>query len=312
MNENSQELVTVITITRNRGNIIGRAIQSVLNQTYKKLEYIIVDGASEDNTQEVIKYFQKTDTRIIYIRQQTNINVVLSIDYAFKISKGNFISFLDDDDEYLPTKIEKQVTLLKNLPDEYGFVYCWMNCYDHSNGKLIRSYQQTLNGDIFFHVLKSPIIGGTPVFLFRRKTFENIGGWNKSIKHISDWEMITRVAREYKADVVPETLVLVFENHGKARMSNTNFNKKEYLIRNIELHNHFLDEFKDSFKHSKNLQTSHLKPLIMYYLALGRLGDAVFTIIELNKIPDTKLTILKSIARGVILRLKILISKIFR
>ncbi|MDX9906156.1 MAG: glycosyltransferase [Bacteroidales bacterium] len=308
MNENSQELVSVITITRNRGNIIRRAIQSVLDQTYKRLEYIIVDGASEDNTEEVVKYFQNIDDRIIYIKQDTNISVVLSIDYAFKISKGNYISFLDDDDEYLPEKIEKQVILLKSLPDEYGFVYCWMNCYDHNSGKLIRSYQQTLNGDILFHLLKSPIIGGTPVFLLRRKTFENIGGWNKTIKHISDWEMITRVAREYKADVVPETLVLVFENHGKLRMSNTNFMQKEYLIRNIELHKHFLDEFKDSFKHSKHLQTSHLKPLIMYYLALGKLGDAVFTIIELNKIPDTKLTILKSIARGVVLRLKILIS----
>ena len=123
-----QPFVSIITITRNRSNFISRAIESILNQTYTNIEYIIVDGASTDNTKEIIESYD--DQRIKYIRLSKNCPVVDSIKIGFENSTGDYITFLDDDDEYLNTKIEKQLNLISALPEKYGFVYCWMDYYD--------------------------------------------------------------------------------------------------------------------------------------------------------------------------------------
>ena len=100
-------LVSVITITHNRGKLIGRCIQSVLNQSYTNIEHIVVDGASDDNTDEVIAGFN--DIRLKYIKLESNWPVAKTINYGVEQSKGMFVTFLDSDDEYLPTKVEKQL-----------------------------------------------------------------------------------------------------------------------------------------------------------------------------------------------------------
>lgn len=116
-----QPLVSVITITRNRGKLIGRCIQSVLNQTYKNIEHIVVDGASDDETDEVVASFK--DERLKYIKLDSNWSIAKTINYGVAQSAGEFITFLDSDDEYLSTKVEKQLNKIQTLPKEYGMVY---------------------------------------------------------------------------------------------------------------------------------------------------------------------------------------------
>ena len=102
-------LVSVITITRNRCDLIGRCINSILTQTYTNIEHIVVDGASTDETAEVCRTFADKDSRFHYLRLDTNEPIPQTIMKGFAISKGDYVTFLDDDDEYLPTKIEKQL-----------------------------------------------------------------------------------------------------------------------------------------------------------------------------------------------------------
>ena len=105
-------LVSVITLTHNRAHLLSRAIQSVLNQSYRNIEYILVDGASTDNTREVVSSF--ADSRIKYFYREEN-DITENINYGVKQAIGKYVTFLDDDDEYKSQKIEKQLILIENL-----------------------------------------------------------------------------------------------------------------------------------------------------------------------------------------------------
>ncbi len=104
--------VSVVIPTYNRAHLVGRAIQSVLNQTYQDFELIVVDDGSTDNTKKGIKSFK--DHRICYIRYRENRRASAARNVGIRIAKGDFISFLDDDDEYLPNFLEELIQVFQN------------------------------------------------------------------------------------------------------------------------------------------------------------------------------------------------------
>ena len=134
-------LVSVIIPTRNRVEMLCRAVNSVLSQTFDNLECIVVDDESHDNTEKVINSFE--DDRLKYFRHEKNKGASAARNTGIRQSQGEFIAFLDDDDEWLDEKLEKQVNLLENLPSKYGMVYCWMDYYDNI-GTIIHNHHPTL------------------------------------------------------------------------------------------------------------------------------------------------------------------------
>jgi len=114
--------ISVISPTYNRAHLITRAVHSVLNQTYQDFEYIVVDDASTDNTEEVIKGFK--DERIKYIKHEKNRGPSAARNTGIKAAKGEYIGFLDSDDEWLPEQAEKQVSKFLESPDNVGVIYC--------------------------------------------------------------------------------------------------------------------------------------------------------------------------------------------
>ena len=98
-------LVSIITITYNRADLIHRCIESIQKQTYQNYEHIIVDGNSKDNTRDVVLGYK--DAHIKYIKLPHN-GASYQMKEGSKIAKGKYVTFLDDDDEYLPEKVEKQ------------------------------------------------------------------------------------------------------------------------------------------------------------------------------------------------------------
>ena len=276
------ELVSVITITKNRAKVIQRAIESVLGQTYKNIEHIIIDGASGDDTESVVRKNQ--DERIKYFKLETDLPPVKCLDLAFEKSKGKYITFLDDDDEYLPHKIEKQITLLKSLPKEFGFVYCWMDYYDDKKLKIIKEWHPIISGNVYLDQIEKQSIGGTPTLFIKREVFEQSGGWNKKLNYVADWEFTTRLSKNFLVDFVPEVLVKVHTNHMYERMMSRKSDDKK-ISALIEFHNYYLTEFKDGFLVKPKAKISHLislsnlyKSKSEYFLALKFL----FKIIRLN------------------------------
>lgn len=266
-----QPLVSVITITRNRGKLLKRSISSVLNQTYRNIEYIIVDGASTDSTDSVVTSFE--DKRVIYIKLKENKSIIDSINLAFDKASGDYVTFLDSDDEYVLTKIEKQVKLFSSLSEEYGMVYCWMTYFDDKNHKFLRLHNPQLRGFIGSDVVEKPIVSGTPTYLFRYDVFKELGGWNKDIGIISDWELAVRCCQNWKVDYVPESLVNVYINHGSDRMSDKKY-YKDLNQRIIIFHEYFLSEFKMIFSKNQEKKQYHLRFLVNSCFQIGDFNKA--------------------------------------
>lgn len=282
MNASHKPEVSIITVTKNRAKLISRSINSVLNQTFKDFEYIIIDGASTDNTAEVVGSFK--DDRIKYHKLKEDIRPLsLCFDYGVDLSLGNFISFLDDDDEYLPTKIEKQLSLLKSLSDEYGLVYCWMDYFDENNRKLLIKHHPANRGNIFHKSIEEQSMGGTPTLFLRRSVCQDVRWYVKDLKHVTDWEFNTRVSRKYLVDFVPEVLVNVYVNHQFLRVSDSSGIKtKENVTSLIEFSEYYLTEFKEGFKEHPKKKITHLVRLAKLYARLGESSKSRNIIMQLH------------------------------
>lgn len=269
----NQPLVSVITITRNRGKLLGRCIKSVLGQTYHNIEHIVVDGASTDETDDVISSFN--DDRLRFVKLNSNWSIAKTINYGVEISKGKYITFLDSDDEYKPEKVEKQLFKMQSLPEEYGMVYCWMTYYDQVTRKVLRKHQPTVKGDVSIDVVAEPVVSGTPTYFFRRNAFAETGGWKEKdeIGIVSDWELAARFCQKWKVDYVPESLINVYVNHGAERMSDKTY-YKDLLKRQIQFEHYFLSEFKDVFESEPSKACNHWFTLSKAYMLRGEYKKA--------------------------------------
>lgn len=267
-------LVSVITITRNRGKLIGRCVSSVLNQTYGNIEHVIIDGASDDDTDEVIATFN--DERLRFVKLESNWSMKDSLIYAASIARGEYICFLDSDDEYLPTKVEKQVKLLESLPDEYGMVYCWMTYYDSSNNNsIIRVHNPQLKGFVPLEAAEKPTISGTPIYMFKKSVYDELGGWNWSMPIVTDWELGARYCNKYKVDYVPESLVNVYENHCYVRQTDRILTLKPVFLKRVGMHAFMLNEFKDLFDRYPRHRAHHYSRMAYFSFKGGKYFDGI-------------------------------------
>lgn len=107
-------LVSIIMPSWNTANFIAESIQSVLNQTYKNWELIIVDDCSTDNTDEIIKPFL-ADKRVKYFKNEKNSGAALTRNRAMRDAQGEWIAFLDSDDLWTPDKLMTQIKLMKKI-----------------------------------------------------------------------------------------------------------------------------------------------------------------------------------------------------
>ena len=262
-------LVSVITLTHNRAHLLSRAIQSVLNQSYRNIEYILVDGASTDNTREVVSSF--ADSRIKYFYREEN-DITENINYGVKQAIGKYVTFLDDDDEYKSQKIEKQLILIENLSEDYGLVYCWMDYFDNQTGKFLNVHKSELRGYVGEEVVDSPKVSGTPTLMIRKEVFDRVGYWRGDIGLLkSDWELCARICQLYKVDFVPEALVNVYVNHGSPRMSCDLY--KDKIDRGIIFHKQFLSTYKSIFEKVPRKATLHLYNLSCLCFLSGRIKE---------------------------------------
>lgn len=215
---NVSPIVSVIITTYNRPDLLPRAINSVLNQTFDNLECIVVDDCSPDSeTKTLVQSID--DERLRYIRHEKNRGLSAARNTGIECAQGNYIAFLDDDDEWLMTKLERQLELFDNLSDDYAAVYCWMNYYSDNQNKIIEKYRPELEGDIFANTLDAQPIGSGSTLLIRRTVAEEFDGFDESLPRGVDGDFIRRVSQEYKFNYVPEALVRYYIEHGHKRMT---------------------------------------------------------------------------------------------
>ena len=138
-------LFSIVIPTYNRALLLKRCLESVIAQTYDKWEAIVVDNFSEDNTEEVVKSFN--DERIKYVKNHNYGIISVSRNKALDLASGDWISFLDSDDCWLPQKLEKMLPYI----DDYDLIY-------HGYRKNIRRTKIFQKLNVYFYELKAPYI----------------------------------------------------------------------------------------------------------------------------------------------------------
>lgn len=188
---NHRPIVSIITPTYNSAKYLPRAVTSALNQTYPDLELIVINDGSTDDTQEILKPYFK-DKRLKYF-YQSNRGIASARNLGIEKSSGRFIAFLDADDEFLPTKIERQLKTLKEKPD-YGVCYSdILHFYDTNPRKFFHHRYSYPSGNLFEPLLKKQFINPLSVFV-RREVIEKYGLFDETLRHTEDWDLWLRWA----------------------------------------------------------------------------------------------------------------------
>ena len=208
--------VSVVLPTYNRTDLLPRTLESVLRQTYSDFECIVVDDASVENTQSVIESYD--DSRLNYLEHEENRGLSAARNTGIEAATGRYLAFLDDDDEWLSEKLEKQVRVFDRASPDIGLVYCWMDYYQHPNTKYDECHP-TLEGDIFEQVLDRQRLCNGSTLLVRTEVVNQVGVFDESLSRGVDGDFLRRVCESYNVKGVWEVLVKYYTDHGHQRMT---------------------------------------------------------------------------------------------
>ena len=197
-----QPLVSVILPTFQRAATIAVAIESVLTQSYSALELIVVDDASTDETEAIVRGFD--DARISYLRHENNRGGGAARNTGLERARGEFLAFQDSDDRWISDKLERQIAFLHERP-EVDLV--WSPYRRGDSGTLHPAEpERAPRGNILSPLLRANFIG-TPTIVARRGCYERSGGFDERLPRFQDWEWMIRVAAQAQVDHLNDPLV---------------------------------------------------------------------------------------------------------
>ncbi|AYO56920.1 hypothetical protein CO230_01505 [Chryseobacterium sp. 6424] len=208
-----QPLVTIITPSYNHARYLENTVQSVLNQTYPNIEYIIIDDGSSDNSHDVIKALAEKYPQIKYVLHKEN-KGHLRINEGVKMAQGDYISILSSDDWYLPEKIEKQIKKFQELDDSYGVVYSAGYRYYEDTKEMLEPFTNKImrKGNILKNLLTEPFFIYPISPLIKKEClvkYPFLPGYRAEGEAV-----YFRIAMKYKFDFVDEPLVVMRDHSG--------------------------------------------------------------------------------------------------
>jgi len=297
--------VSVIIPTRNRSELLQAAMTSVMNQTFEDFELIVVDDASEDATQGVFSFFR--DERIKCVRHHTNRGEAASRNTGISHSKGEFIAFLDDDDQWLPEKLRLQLDLIRNSPSIVGAVYSSFMVIDMAKGITLGEWVPRKRGDIYRDMAFDNFVGTPSTVFLRKECFCRAGLFDKHIAYSLDYDMWIRISKEFHFDFIKMPLVkyyfhenqisrnLEIQARGKEALLKKHgpfftSNKKAYSKHILDLGLLYRDQQKIEKARETFLKAIRIYPLrtgnytgFMKCLGYGLLGKEYFTKLKMFK-----------------------------
>jgi len=253
--------VSVIIPTYQRSHWVSEAIESVLAQTYKDYEIIVVNDGSTDNTAQVLNQFQDK----IRIIEQDNKGSSAARNIAIQNSQGRYIAFLDDDDRWLPSKLEKQIALLES-ERKVGLIYSDMFLFDEKEvfpeprGKKHPIHLGRISWMLFLFGSSVPLASSVVV---RRETLDEIGLFDETLRFCVDYDLWLRISEKWLLYYLDEPLTMY-------RLSDTNMtkNREGVLLGALRLKEKALARNPDYRRLSANMLH---QGFYRYYLALANL-----------------------------------------
>lgn len=231
MKASQKPILSVVMAVKNGLPFLKEAAESILAQTYKDFEFIIIDDASSDDSLVYLKGLK--DKRIKVIKNKKNLGLAASLNIGLKAAKGEYIARMDADDISLPQRFEKQINFFKAHKDYIlvGAQVMWMD----KNNKLISGFDVPLKDE---DIRKKLIIRNQfhhAAVMFRKNDIEKIGSYRNNLDGIEDYDLWFRVIKKGKVANLPERLVKR-RIHQKALTQKNHF-KTELLALKVRIMN---------------------------------------------------------------------------
>lgn len=232
----SDYLVSVVIPVYNRADTIERAVKSVLTQTYKNIEVIIVDDGSTDGTLEILKRLEEEKIKVF---TQNHKGANAARNFGIKKSKGEFISFQDSDDEWLPDKLEKQIVYM--LKNRYEVCYCPFFFIEAEGSRIIPEHYEDkyIYETNVIEVLKRYNVISTQTLVISKNVIHDVGIFDEEMPRYQDYEYVIRIIQKKNIGYVNKPLVKVYRTGNS--ISNDERKRVDAEIKLLEKHSKFLD-----------------------------------------------------------------------
>lgn len=256
---NQEPLISVVIPTYNRGKLILRSINSVLKQTYKNIELIVVDDCSTDDTAEVLNSI--SDNRIKYIKLEKNSGACVARNHGIDEANGEYIAFNDSDDVWHNDKLESQFSFLEEKNADV--VSCSMNVFDENAGKMMYTFPditKVSEGEVpFQNILRYNCIS-TQLFFGKAECFKT-EKFDAKMPRFQDWEESLRLSKKYK---------LCFQN----KILVDTFQQKDSITKNPQRGdagmNMLFEKYKDEILSDKEATVSFFKKMSSFTCHCGK------------------------------------------
>lgn len=235
-------MFSILVPTFNRSALITRAIESVLAQSFKNWELIIIDDGSTDNTEDVVRSYK--DKRIRYVKKQ-NSGAADSRNYGAKHAKRPFLAFLDSDDTWDSKKLEKTVAFIEEYGDDKCY-YSGFRTYDSKAQKIIREVIPEKIYDMHEALKNYNPIHAFSTFVVPSHSFKEIEGFDTKFKARQDVDLYYRLSSKWEFIPIPEILVTIY-NNTQDRISATSTNRIDGFKYYLEKHGKEMNFLQRSF-----------------------------------------------------------------
>jgi glycosyltransferase involved in cell wall biosynthesis len=202
-------MVSIIIPTHNRPSLLRRAVTSALAQDYANFEIIIVDDSPSDDAKKLIDSFK--DQRLRYLRVGP-MTASAARNIAIDQAKGEYIAFLDDDDEWLPTKLSRQLEKFDECDEAVALVYSGLNFINETK-EFKRVMIPVYRGNVLEKLLEVGFVRSLSTVVVRTEVLREINGFDAKMPSLHDWDLYLRVAKKHKFDFVAAPLVNYYVNY---------------------------------------------------------------------------------------------------
>jgi len=265
-------LISVVLPTFNRERLLPRAINSVLNQTYKNLELIIVDDGSTDDTEKVVKGY--SDKRIRYYKLKLNKGGSSARNFGIKSARGKLIAFQDSDDEWLPDKLDIQIKRFCEVSDDVGVICCGYEFINDKTKEVVCKSIPVEKGNVHKIMLINNYTGPLAI-LMKAACFEKVGLFDETLPCCHDWDLWIRISKYYKFDYVPDILAKAYI-HGKQLSTNL-----EVKLKGKEI---ILKKYSDEFMKEPSFYRRYLMGLYLQHAMNGNISKGRIHLINVLKL----------------------------
>lgn len=282
------EKISVIIPTHNRADVLPRAIKSVQNQTRPVDEIIVVSDGSTDNTEDLVRKLAEKDDRIQLIAYQPGHNGNYARNRGLEAATGQYIAFLDDDDEWLPRKTELQMMLFEKDPD-VGLVYASQNCI-YMDAGITYQTQPMYRGDLSKRIFIRGEIGTPSQVMVRKDVLDQTGGFDLELGALQDYDLWIRCCLVTKVDFVPEPCINYYNS---TKTNQVSANTEKYIHARLYIREKYRKEIaKFGKEFERKIDTLVENRIAERCLRNGQRKDARKHAVKAWKIQHTKVSVL--------------------